>query len=587
MPYPPQGAGVSRHTLLTDKEVGGVIDHANLSVTDAKIASGVGVADTQLLKLPVAPAGKGIKRGVANWELADFISGVTVRKDSGSDIGTRPRLNVIEGAGLLMAATDDPVDDEVDITVASKYAHWIEVLKPEDAALPTANPAALATVDGINFAYKVLDFDPTTEESASWEQFMTPDYLYEHLTVDIFWLSAGAGNVKFGFRVLGKTSGETFDDTMEPEAYVVQTNAGVGILNKAQILTMPTGWSPSDVILFKLARKAGDAEDTIDANDVRVVKVVLSLNLAFGQSFFQTPQPFDVTPAQRGVFATIDVSTLIPPGATGVILHYDDESGVADAPFAIRPNGSSWDQHYGYNLRTPCHFWCACGVDATRKFQAFISAGVNRTLWLIGYTGGSGVVWFTDPIEKDPGINTTWVTMNATLECPNAIGIIWAVTKPANDPTGIRKLGSTDDRTIASCDHWLMIGCDVNQQFQLYRTFATEERFWIMGYVKSGAYFYTNAPEKSPVGHGAWEVIDCSAEAPNSVMLFFEVTRQYSTATYGIRKKDTPENIVQSPNIGRAGSFVGCDANQKIEGQKTADAVDVHFWLNGYATSAV
>ena len=71
--YPPQGVpkGVTKHTELTDKEVAGVIDHANGSVTDAKLASGVGLSDGQICKLPVAVEGKVLTKGATAWEVAD------------------------------------------------------------------------------------------------------------------------------------------------------------------------------------------------------------------------------------------------------------------------------------------------------------------------------------------------------------------------------------------------------------------------------------------------------------------------------------------------------------------------------------
>jgi len=71
--YPPQGVpkGVTKHTELTDKEVDGVIDHANGSVTDAKLASGVGLSDGQICKLPVAVEGKVLTKGAAAWEAVD------------------------------------------------------------------------------------------------------------------------------------------------------------------------------------------------------------------------------------------------------------------------------------------------------------------------------------------------------------------------------------------------------------------------------------------------------------------------------------------------------------------------------------
>jgi hypothetical protein len=44
---------------------------------------------------------------------------VTIRKNSGSNVGTRHRLNFIEGSGTTLTITDDATDNEVDITIAS------------------------------------------------------------------------------------------------------------------------------------------------------------------------------------------------------------------------------------------------------------------------------------------------------------------------------------------------------------------------------------------------------------------------------------------------------------------------------------
>jgi hypothetical protein len=66
--------GVTKHTELTDKEVDGVIDHADGSVTDGKLASGVGLSDGQICKLPVAVEGKFLKRGATVWQAGDILS---------------------------------------------------------------------------------------------------------------------------------------------------------------------------------------------------------------------------------------------------------------------------------------------------------------------------------------------------------------------------------------------------------------------------------------------------------------------------------------------------------------------------------
>ena len=49
---------------------------------------------------------------------SDDAAAVTVRKNSGSNIGTRPRLNFVEGSNITLAISDDAGSDEIDISIA-------------------------------------------------------------------------------------------------------------------------------------------------------------------------------------------------------------------------------------------------------------------------------------------------------------------------------------------------------------------------------------------------------------------------------------------------------------------------------------
>jgi hypothetical protein len=57
----------------------------------------------------------------AAWSTGDLDSNarVTVRKNTGANVGTRRRLNLIEGTNVTLTVTDDAGGEEVDITVAS------------------------------------------------------------------------------------------------------------------------------------------------------------------------------------------------------------------------------------------------------------------------------------------------------------------------------------------------------------------------------------------------------------------------------------------------------------------------------------
>lgn len=45
--------------------------------------------------------------------------GITVRKNSGADVGTRPRVNLIEGSNITLTVLDDAGGNEVDVTIAA------------------------------------------------------------------------------------------------------------------------------------------------------------------------------------------------------------------------------------------------------------------------------------------------------------------------------------------------------------------------------------------------------------------------------------------------------------------------------------
>jgi hypothetical protein len=60
---------------------------------------------------------------VPRWDGTKFVGAsgttdVTVRKNSGADVGAQPRLNLVEGGGVSLAVNNDPTDAEVDITIA-------------------------------------------------------------------------------------------------------------------------------------------------------------------------------------------------------------------------------------------------------------------------------------------------------------------------------------------------------------------------------------------------------------------------------------------------------------------------------------
>lgn len=64
-------------------------------------------------------------------DLLDSIARVTVRKNTGANVGSRRRLNLIEGAGITLTVTDDVADEEVDVNIAMAGAAGVYKLAPD------------------------------------------------------------------------------------------------------------------------------------------------------------------------------------------------------------------------------------------------------------------------------------------------------------------------------------------------------------------------------------------------------------------------------------------------------------------------
>lgn len=578
--------GVTAHTLLTDKEAAGVIDHANASVTDGKIASGVGTLDTQLLKLPVAADGLVIKRAGGVWGAGSGgMTGVTARKNSQMPVvGVRPQLNLVEGAAIDIQVADNAPDNEIDLTISAKYPTQYIPLIPNDAVLPAANPPARASVDGANFSYDVLDFDQAVEESCFWDWFLTPDYLSENIEVYIYWISAGAGNVKFGVSTLGRATAEAWDAALGVEQTVLQPTAGAGLVNIAKINTFSPNWAPNDNVIFKLARKAADGADTLNA-DARVLKVVIKYTGQFSQSFYPLAAAVDVSPVVGAVWKTVDVSAYVPAGATGVILHLN----WAGWDFlGLRKKGSTDDR----TDKMGGHCWAMIGIDSNRQFECYGGGGAG-TVWLVGYTA-TGVVFFDNAYEKVPAAFNAWQDIDVSVECPNAIGVIVEmedVSGGAGVWATVRKNGSAlDTKSGEIRNHlWEVAGCDGAQIFETYISSPPASKLFVVGYITSGAVFPTTAVNITPGVVDSWQVVNCIGSAPSGIMIFAQFREPgLAPGNYGFRKNGSAENILATGANHQAWAFFPCDSAQKIEAwtHNLFDGANYSLYLFGYATWA-
>ena len=217
------------------------------------------------------------------------------------------------------------------------------------------------------------------------------------------------------------------------------------------------------------------------------------------QSFTYIEPSVDVTPATAGAWTSVDVSAMVPAGATGVIVHVIGASG-GDRIWGLRKRGSTDDRTEKFYPTD--HVWAMIGVDSGRVFQAFIQ-NTDMTLRLAGYTT-AGVTFFTNAWKKSLSVVNTWtdIDISAHTGADPAIGAIIEIDGNWQKPYGVRMKGSTDNRIWDTRHSWAVIGVDSAEVFQAYIT-ALNVDFYLVGYITKGAVFHTNAHDISVTIPGA------------------------------------------------------------------------------------
>jgi len=229
----------------------------------------------------------------------------------------------------------------------------------------------------------------------------------------------------------------------------------------------------------------------------------------------------EVTPGTTG-WRDVDVSAHVPAGTTGVILDIQNVD-TSNRYYAVRKKGST-DDRSTLRIHQGCHTYAVVGVDNNRQFQAYIEVVGKVRIYLVGYTGPTGVGgklgYFTNaPGVADPPINT-WTDRDANdYGVPtNATGIIVEIANPpsnAHYQGAIRENGGTDSwitySDIEMVHHvYLACGLDADGVFE-YRIEDTDVGSYIV------AYFYPAAAAPVSQGMTFSDSASRTREVPRSV----------------------------------------------------------------------
>jgi hypothetical protein len=109
-----QGGTTSEYYHLTAAELA-VATTANYTDEEAQDAVGGILTDSATVDFTYDDTTPAISASVID---NSSVQKIEVTKDSGAVIGTRKQLNFIAGAGVTITVTDDPTNDQIDITIS-------------------------------------------------------------------------------------------------------------------------------------------------------------------------------------------------------------------------------------------------------------------------------------------------------------------------------------------------------------------------------------------------------------------------------------------------------------------------------------
>jgi hypothetical protein len=289
--------------------------------------------------------------------------------------------------------------------------------------------------------------------------------------------------------------------------------------------------------------------------------------------------PVEITPGSAGSWQDVDVSSYVPSGATGVVLHIVNKETTISIYAGYRKNGST--DAYKYQNKSS-HFWTAVGVDGSRILELYIGDTTYIDVYLVGYYT-SDAVFFTNNVDKSISATLAWtdIDISSNTGTDTAIGAIVKIicTNTSIYTFGLRKNGSSDNRVkelyYQTAD---IIGVDGSEILEGYIS-NTYVDFYLLGYIISDSTFNTNATDVSLSSTGAWT--DLSALPSGAIGGYIEATR--TPYSFGLRKKGTSESIYYAPNYGLCCAIVEADSSRIIEGKISSTTLD--FFLVGYPTA--
>lgn len=189
---------------------------------------------------------------------------VRVRVNSGAEVGSQPRINIIGGGGTGVIAVNDDANSEVDITITAVGG----VGADQDIFYPAPNPNDYKT----RYASMRLDDDASTIVR---QTFYLPTNWDGTWGVDVIVIPDGGGNLRWGVDTLmGAVCANEQFDTHNGTVALGVTAVTLDEIECLDITGALATALASDLVGLEFLRDGANAGDTVDAK-VHYIGVIL------------------------------------------------------------------------------------------------------------------------------------------------------------------------------------------------------------------------------------------------------------------------------------------------------------------------
>lgn len=195
---------------------------------------------------------------------------------------------------------------------------------------------------------------------------------------------------------------------------------------------------------------------------------------------------------------------------------------------------------------------------------------------------------FITPVDVTPtiGSGSGWVNVDVSAYVPaGATGVILHhYSSISSWLCGVRKEGSTDDRTTDVAHQWMSVGVDASRIFEAF-VYAAPNNYstiLLIGYYDSDAYFFVNAANKSTANANSWQTVDISADtgANTAIGAFLELVG--STTYNAVRMGGSNDNRYTAYTVHR---FVAIGVNGTEIFETYINSANSKCYLMGYITA--